>query len=68
MLWMAARAKSSPSQNFEVFSLTGLLRKLLYYIGVYIGIVEKKMETTILYRGVYWDSGKENGNNYIIII
>ena len=27
-----------------------------------IGIMEKKMETTI----VYWDNGKENGNYYSI--
>ena len=29
-------------------------------IGGYIGIIENKMETTIL--GVYQDNGKENGN------
>ena len=28
--------------------------------------MEKKMETTIVYRGLYWDNGKENGNYYII--
>ena len=36
----------------------------------YIGIMEKKMETTIVYWvyiGVYWDSGKENGNYYSIL-
>ena len=39
----------------------------------YIGIMEKKMETTIMgyigilgYRlGLYWDNGKENGNYYL---
>ena len=36
------------------------------FYGVYIGIMEKKMETTILYGGLYWDNGKENGNYYII--
>ena len=47
-------------------------------IGVYIGIMEKKMETTTmgyigsigyilgLYRGgLYKDNGKENGNYYL---
>ena len=37
----------------------------------YIGIMEKKMETTIVYRGLYWgyiwDNGKENGNYYSIL-
>ena len=50
------------------------------YLGVilglyrgYIGIMEKKMETTIVFRGyigvilgLYWDNGKENGNYYSI--
>ena len=27
-----------------------------------IGIMEKKMETTIAYWGLYRDNGKENGN------
>ena len=35
-------------------------------IGGYIGIMEKKMETTIVYRGLYRDNGKENGNYYSI--
>ena len=50
-----------------------------YILGLYrgyIGIMEKKMETTImgLYRdyigyilGLYWDNGKENGNYYIVV-
>ena len=25
------------------------------------------METTIVYWGVYWDNGKENGNYYSIL-
>ena len=25
------------------------------------------METTIVYWGLYWDNGKQNGNYYIII-
>ena len=29
-------------------------------------IMEKKMETTMLYRGLYWDNGKENGNYYVM--
>ena len=42
----------------------------------YTGIIDKKMETTImdyigyilgLYWGLYWDNGKENGNHYSII-
>ena len=36
------------------------------YIGGYIGIMEKKMETTIVYWGFHWDNGKENGNYYSI--
>ena len=42
-------------------------RRYLLYPTVYIGIMEKKMETTI-YRvllELYWDNGKENGNYYI---
>ena len=30
---------------------------------VYIGIMETKMETTIL-LGLYWENGKSNGNYY----
>ena len=39
-------------------------------LGLYwgnIGIMEKKMETTIVlqaYIGVYWDNGRENANYY----
>ena len=35
------------------------------YIGVILGITEKKMETTGIIGimlGLYWDNGKENGN------
>ena len=32
------------------------------YIGFTFGIMEKKMETTIVYWGLYKDYGKENGN------
>ena len=38
-------------------------------IGSYIGIMETKMETTIVYcgyRGLYRDNGEENGNYYSI--
>ena len=35
-------------------------------IAVYIGIMEKKMETTVTMRGLYRDNGKENGNYGII--
>ena len=37
------------------------------YIGLhggYFGIMENRMETTIIYRvilGLYWDNGKDNG-------
>ena len=30
--------------------------------------MEKKMETTIVYWGLYWDNGKENGNYYIFLV
>ena len=38
----------------------------------YIGIMEKKMETTRIgfigyIMGLYWDNGKENGNYYSIL-
>ena len=33
----------------------------MLYLGC-IGIMEKKMETTIVYRGYIGDNGKENGN------
>ena len=32
------------------------------YIWGYIGIMEKKMEATIVHLGLYRDNGKENGN------
>ena len=38
-----------------------------FYRGIYTGytrIMEKKMETTIVYRGYIGNSGKENGNYY----
>ena len=35
-------------------------------MGDYVGIMEKRMETTIwglgLFWGLYWDNGKENEN------
>ena len=40
------------------------------YIGRYTGIMEKKMETTIVYWGYiggYWDNEKENGNYHSIL-
>ena len=30
-------------------------------------MMEKKMETTIVNWGLYWDNGKENGNYYSIL-
>ena len=52
-------------------------------MGGYLGIMQKKMETTTMgyigfrvwglyraYKGIweyYWDNGKENGNFYMII-
>ena len=35
------------------------------YIGVPIGIMEKKMEFNIL--GFYWENGKENGIFYSVL-
>ena len=35
-------------------------------LPISIGIMEKKMETTIVYWGLYGINGKENGNSYII--
>ena len=35
-------------------------------VHIETGIMEKKMETTIICRGIYWDNGKENGNYYNI--
>ena len=44
-----------------------ILRTIIY-IGVILGIMEKKMETTGIIWGLYWgyigDNGKENGNYY----
>ena len=46
------------------------------YVGLYwgyIGIMENKLETTIMgyiglkFGGVFWDNGKENGNYYSIL-
>ena len=42
-----------------------------FILGLYIGIMEKKMETTGIkgvgiILGLYWDNGKENGNYYNI--
>ena len=38
----------------------------MHYIWGYIGIMVKKMETTIIHYiwGLYRDNGKENGNYY----
>ena len=33
----------------------------------YIGITENKMETIIVYWGLYRDNGKEHGNYYSIL-
>ena len=40
---------------------------VLWYIGVIEGIMEKKMETTMVYWGYRGDNGKENGNYYGIL-
>ena len=32
-----------------------------------MGIVEKNIETTIVYRVINWDNGQENGNYYSYI-
>ena len=52
--------------------MLGYILGYILDIGVYIGIMEKKMETTLVYRvgvilGLYWDNGKENGNDYSIL-
>ena len=31
----------------------------------HIGIMAKKMETTIVYWGLYWENGKANGTYYL---
>ena len=36
-------------------------------LGFIWGIMEQKMETTIVYWGLYGDNGKENGNHYSIL-
>ena len=36
--------------------------KLLQYNRVYVMTMEKKMERTMVYWGIYGDNGKENGN------
>ena len=41
------------------------------YIGVYIGIMERKRKLLysifrLVYWGLYWDHGKENGSYYIL--
>ena len=41
--------------------------KLLWYIGVYLGIIENNMETTMVCWGLYRDNGKSNGNCYGIL-
>ena len=43
---------SSPGQGTSKASI----------FGGYIGVMENKMETTIVYWGLYWGNGKENGN------
>ena len=32
-----------------------------------VGIMEKKMETTTVILGLYWDNGKENGSYHSIL-
>ena len=29
------------------------------------GMMDKKMETTMVFLGLYWDTGKEDGNYYL---
>ena len=62
-------------ENGSYHSILGILLgywkrkwKLLSYIGDYIGILEKKMEATIVYWGFYWDTGKENGSRYSVCL
>ena len=42
--------------------------KLPLYVRVYTGIMENKMETTIICWGLYRDNGKENGNYCSILV
>ena len=35
-----------------------------FFSIVYMGIMEKNMETSLVYWGLYGDNGKENGNYY----
>ena len=38
------------------------------YIGIYIGVMEKKMETTFSILGIDRGNGKENGNYSSILV
>ena len=40
------------------------MESTIVYIGGNIRIMEKKMETAGVYRGLLRDAGKENGNCY----
>ena len=56
-------------QDLSTRLLRGLALRVI--LGLYIGVMEKKMETTInrfrVILGLYWDDGKENGNYYSIL-
>ena len=72
------RSRQSRPLQTRASSLGGLQAPLrstqralwpMIYWG-YIGIMEKKMETTIMgyigyILGLYWDNGKENGSYYL---
>ena len=71
----------SPVQSLKVVScasmpdrpaeglLWGSIGILWGFLGGYIGTMEKKMETTVVYWsdiifGLYRENGKDNGNDY----
>ena len=61
------RGNGKENGNYIGFTLgyevENKMETTIVYWG-YVGIMEKKMETTISILGLYRDSGKENGNYY----
>ena len=58
---MENRQKKAPA-IIEPHNLSLESSRLPLLLKVIWGIMEKKMETTIVYWGLYGDNGKENGN------
>ena len=46
-------------------TIMGYMGIIGYIVWLYMGIMEKTMETTGVNMGLYWGNGKENGNYYI---